>query len=247
MPPDSFLPDEYVEHRRNRRTSYLVMTMFLVVVASIGGAFLHRHYVLKDALQRQENMMSRYESAADLVEAITELQESRDEMIARAILASALVERVPRSVLLADLIERMPEELALVKLELKSTLVRTPAPATGRGAGSGRPPRRPGRGEAIQAESEQIFVVPEYVVRLAIEGLAPTDLHVSRFLASLNADDLLQSVRLESTEEDVIDDTVMRRFKITFTLRQDADVRLRTPSLPPGSTFSAATTEDSMQ
>ena len=61
MQHDSFLPDEYIEHRRNRRTSYLVMAMFLVVVASIGGAFLHRHFVLQDALERQQNVMSRYD------------------------------------------------------------------------------------------------------------------------------------------------------------------------------------------
>ncbi len=244
MQHDSFLPDEYIEHRRNRRTSYLVMAMFLVVVASIGGAFLHRHFVLQNALERQQNVMSRYESAAEQVELISELQESRDEMIVRAILASALVERVPRSVLLADIIERMPEKLSLVKLELTSTIVHAQQPPTGTGTRSGHPPRRSGRGDPANEDVEQAFVVPEYSVRLAIEGFAPTDLHVSKFLASLNTDDLLQSVRLESTEEDVLDDLTMRRFKITFALRGDADVRLHSPSIPPGATFSAATLEE---
>ncbi len=244
MQHDSFLPDEYIEHRRNRRTSYLVMAMFLVVVASIGGAFLHRHFVLQDALERQQNVMSRYESAAEQVEIISELQESRDEMIVRAILASALVERVPRSVLLADIIERMPGGLSLAKLDLTSTLVRVQQPQAGTGTRSGCPPRRPGRGDPANEGVEQAFVVPEYTVRLAIEGFAPTDLHVSQFLASLNADDLLQSVRLESTEEDVIDDLAMRRFKITFALKRDADVRLRSPSMPPGASFTAATQEE---
>ena len=169
MQHESFLPDEYVEHRRNRRTSYLVMAMFLVVVASIGGAFLHRHLVLQDALQRQENALSRYETAAEQVQLITELEESRDEMIVRAILASALVERVPRSVLLADIIDRMPEGLSLVELDLTSTLVQQPRtpPATG----TGRPPRRPGRGAACTVDSEETFAVPRYSVRLALEGL----------------------------------------------------------------------------
>ena len=241
MQHESFLPDEYVEHRRNRRTSYLVMAMFLVVVASIGGAFLHRHLVLQDALQRQENALSRYETAAEQVQLITELEESRDEMIVRAILASALVERVPRSVLLADIIDRMPEGLSLVELDLRSTLVQQPR--TPAATGTGRPPRRPGRGEACTVDGEETFAVPRYSVRLALEGLAPTDLHVSEFLASLNADDLLQGVRLESTEEDLLDDMAMRRFKITFALKDGADVRHHSPTPPPGSIFSAAATE----
>jgi len=244
MQHDSFLPDEYIEHRRNRRTSYLVMAMFLVVVASIGGAFLHRHFVLQDALQRQQNALSRYETAAEQVEIITELQESRDEMIARAILASALVERVPRSVLLADIIQRMPEGLSLVKLDLTSTLVRVQQPQAGTSTRTGRPPRRPGRGDPVCEDVEQVFAAPQYTVRLALEGLAPTDLHVSQFLASLNSGELLESVRLESTEEDLLDDMAMRRFKITFALRPGADVRLHSPTMPPGTTFSAATLED---
>ena len=63
------------------------------------------------------------------------------------------------------------------------------------------------------------------MVRMKMKGIAPTDLHVSQFLSSLNEYQLLQDVRLESTEEDLVEDDIVRRFEITCALKPNADVR----------------------
>ena len=238
MPHDSFLPTEYVEHRRDRRTSFLALGLFLVVVASVGAAFLYRQSMLDGVLDRRDRVLERYAEASEQVAAITRLQTARDEMIWRARLAAALVERVPRSILLADLIECMPEGLGLVEFDLDSTVIRS-APAQQKTTGQHRNGRRATRSGAPAADDTKTITVPKHVVRLRLKGLAPTDLQVSQFLSALNANPLLQNVRLESTKEDLVDDVVTRRFEITLALRQDADVRDQTPGHSTPGRFTA--------
>lgn len=244
MPPDSFLPNEYIEHRRDRRTSFLAMGLFLIVVASVGAAFLYRQTLLDDVLQRRTHVMERYEQAAEQVAAITQLQAARDDMIWRARLAAALVERVPRSILLADLIHCMPEGLGLVEFDLDSTIIR-PTPKSKASSGQGRSARRSTRTTAGQEKQDkETITVPRHVVRLRLKGLAPTDLHVSQFLSALNADALVKDVRLESTKEDLVGEEIVRRFEITLALRQDADVRNRPPGHPEPGRFTATATPE---
>ena len=246
MPPDSFLPNEYVEHRKDRRTSFLALGLFLIVVASVGAAFLFRQSVLDRVVQRHDRVMDRYEEASEQVAAITQLQTARDDMIWRARLAAALVERVPRSILLADLIDCMPEGLGLIELDLDSTVIRA-APATKAKPAPSRSGRRATRSAAPKsADDEREINVPRHAVRLRLKGLAPTDLQVSQFLSSLNANTLVQNVRLESTKEDLVGEVIARRFEITLSLRQDADVRNQPSGHPQPGRFTAnAPTEPS--
>ena len=81
MPPDSFLPNEYVEHRRDRRTSCMALILFLVVVGSIGAAFLYRNTAVHTALEQQRKVMQRYAQAEDQVATMTYLQQERDDIL----------------------------------------------------------------------------------------------------------------------------------------------------------------------
>ena len=91
-----------------------------------------------------------------------------------------------------------------------------------------------------------VVVVAAAALRLRLKGRAPTDLQVSQFLSALNANSLVQNVRLESTKEDLVDDVITRRFEITLSLRQDADVRHQPNGHPdPGRFTASASTEHS--
>lgn len=217
--PDSFLPSEYVEQRRDHRTTILAIGLFIVIVGAILAAFLHRQSQLDQIVNAQKQVIKRTEDAAVQVAMLTTLQQSRVQMLERAELAAALVERVPRSILMAELIDRMPNGLGLTDFSLESKRIRiapTPSAPTG-----GRRAARAAPGPDAKPAVE----VPRYVVRMEMKGVAPTDLHVSRFLSSLNDYTLLQDVRLESTKEDLVDDDIIRRFEITCALRPEADVR----------------------
>tara|TARA_B100001059_G_scaffold236461_1_gene287107 strand:+ start:4550 stop:5281 length:732 start_codon:yes stop_codon:yes gene_type:complete len=217
--PDSFLPSEYVEQRRDHRTTILAIGLFLVIVGTILAAFLHRQSQLDQIVNAQKQVIKRTEDAAIQVAMLTSLQQSRVQMLERAELAAALVERVPRSILMAELINRMPNGLGLTEFNLESKRLRTaPAPAAQTGG------RRSAR-TAPSPDAKPAVEVPRYVVRMEMKGVAPTDLHVSKFLSSLNDYPLLQDVRLESTQEDLVDDDMVRRFEITCALRPEADVR----------------------
>jgi len=218
--PESFLPPEYVEQRRDHRTTFLAIGLFGIIVVAILAAFLHRQSQLQQVIDVQKQVIKRTDEAGLQVAMLTALQQSRLQMLERAELAAALVERVPRSVLMAEMINRMPEGLGLTEFDLASTKIRTPpaaAPATTNG-------RRATRGEAT-SESPPRIEVPRYMVRMKMKGVAPTDLHVSQFLSSLNEYTLLQNVRLESTVEDLVEDDIVRRFEITCALKPNADVR----------------------
>ena len=215
MPPDSFLPNEYVEHRRDRRTSCMALILFLVVVGSIGAAFLYRNATVHTALDQQREVMERYAQAEDQVATLTDLQRARDDMLWKSTLAAALLERVPRSLLLEHVIDCMPEHMGLTTFALHSTIIRTP-PSQAQSQ-NGRAPRRQTR-QAAPSSDVQAIDVPSYTVRLQLSGIAPTDLHVSRFLSALNAAAMFQNVRMESTMEDLVEDQAVRRFEITCTI-----------------------------
>lgn len=217
---ESFLPPEYVEQRRDHRTTFLAIGLFCVIVAAILAAFLHRQSQLQQVIDVQEHVIKRTDEAGLQVAMLTALQQSRLQMLERAELAAALVERVPRSVLMAEMINRMPEGLGLTEFDLASTRIRTPPPAAATAAHG----RRAARGETTDKDSPKVEV-PRYMVRMKMKGIAPTDLHVSQFLSSLNEYQLLQDVRLESTEEDLVEDDIVRRFEITCALKPNADVR----------------------
>ncbi|MFP8878244.1 MAG: PilN domain-containing protein [Myxococcota bacterium] len=227
MPHESFLPSEYVEQQRDHRTMIMGIGLFIVMVIAVLAAFLYRQGQLKQVIAIQENVIQRTEEAGLQVAMLTALQQSRIQMHERAELAAALVERVPRSIMLAELIDRMPEGLGLIEFELRSTRVRKPAPV--KNANGRRPNGRiPTRNETGQEQAR--IKVPEYILRLRMKGIAPTDLHVSRFLSSLNDYPLFEGVRLESTEEDLMENDVVRRFEITCALRAGADVRSIEPN-----------------
>ena len=193
----------------------MALILFLVVVGSIGAAFLYRNTAVHIALEQQRKVMQRYAQAEDQVATMTDLQQARDDMLWKSTLAAALLERVPRSVLLEHVIDCMPEHMGLTSLALHSTIVRTP-PVRAQPQ-HGRAPRRETRQAATSSDVHAIDV-PSYTVRLQLHGLAPTDLHVSRFLAALNAAAMFQNVRMESTVEDMVEDQAVRRFEITCTI-----------------------------
>jgi Tfp pilus assembly protein PilN len=175
---------------------------------------------------------ARYESAAEQIAALTELEEQKSEMLSKAQLSAALVERVPRSILLAELINRMPDRLSLLEFDLQSTVLK---PAISRkvekGGGRMRASRAPTKAEAGEAVNE--LKPPRYDVYINLTGVAPTDLEVSRYMAELNAYALLTDVTLDYSEEKELEGQMMRKFEIHMRLDPDADVRNVEPLVLP--------------
>jgi len=231
----SFLPEDYLEQKAERRTNVICLTLFAVVMVAVFGAFLVTNRQWTQVRAAQQSINVAYQEAAMQIEQLTELEQQREQMLHKAELAASLVERVPRSILLAELINRMPPRLSLIEFTLASEKIIAAAQDaskkdTGRLAG-GKPQRGATREEA-GAEARRIDPT-RYMVRVTMTGVAPTDLEVSRYMAELNGYKLLHNVALEYSEEHEIEGQKMRQFRIKFTLDPDADVRQIQPLKKP--------------
>ncbi len=221
----SFLPEDYLAQKAERRTNLICLTLFVVVMVAVFGAFLVTNRQWSQIRASKEYIDAQYRDAAVRIEELTELESQREQMLHKAELAAALVERVPRSVLLAELINRMPDRMSLLEFDLKSTLIKKIRETDRPRRSKRRGPRRARTRKDASIESKKIEA-PRYKVELTLVGTAPTDLEVSRYMSELNAYKLLRAVTLKYSEEKEFDDRTMRKFQINLQLEPGADVRM---------------------
>jgi Tfp pilus assembly protein PilN len=238
MNNSSFLPEDYLAKRTERRTNIICLSLFAIVMAAVFGAFLVTNQAWSQIKEEQEFINVRYTEAGQQIRELAELERQRDEMLHRAELAAALVERVPRSILLAELINRMPPQLGLLEFRLSSQVIqpaRDQEEATRQGNQRGRPPaRRPPTKEEAEESLDRIEP-PRFAVTLQMLGVAPTDLEVTRYLSELNSYPLLTGVTLQSIEQKELDGRMVRQFRVSMTLASNADVRHINPLHVPRS------------
>ncbi len=221
----SFLPEDYLAQKAERRTNLICLTLFVVVMIAVFGAFLVTNRQWTHVKRAQEAVNERYRQAAQQIQGLTKLENQREQMLEKAQLAAALVERVPRSILLAGLINRMPDRMTLTEFELQSSQIRKARSTAKKGRGARRASVRRARTRKQAKAKTPKAEAPRYQVKLTMVGTAPTDLEVSRFMSELNDYALLSSVTLDYSEEKEIDGRVMRKFKIHMELDPSADVR----------------------
>lgn len=227
MPTNSFLPEDYLARRAERRTNMICLALFAIVMAGVFGAFLVTNKQWAQVKAAQAAINSSYQGAGKQIQELTELEKQRDDMLDKAELAAALVERVPRSILLAELINRMPPQLGVLEFDLRSER-RQPSQQTVQRTGNQN--QRISGAERAQTREQANDAVnkvepPQYNVTLAMVGVAPTDLEVSRYMAELNAYTLMRDVTLVYSEEKEIEGRRMRQFRISMALETHADVR----------------------
>jgi len=238
MDTTSFLPEDYLAQKAERRTNVISLTLFGIVKIAVIGAFFVTNRQASQLKDLQESINSQYQTAGVQIQELTELEKQREEMLNKAELAAALVERVPRSILMAELINRMPERLALLEFEMKSEKVKAPAaqPQQQKDA-SGRlvAAAKPERAKTVQEMGNEPKKIdpPKYDVIITMIGVAPTDLELSKFMNALNNYSLLRGVSLEYSEQKEIQGRMMRQFKIAMSLNSTADVRRIDPLIVP--------------
>jgi len=233
----SFLPEDYLIQKAERRTNVISLTLFGVVMIAVIGAFFVTNKQDRRVKEQQESINAQYQKAGLQIQELTQLEKQKAEMLNKAELAAALVERVPRSILLAELINRMPDKLSLLEFELKPEKVKPQAKiaeadkdSKGRlaTAAKGKPKTKQ------EADSKvQKIEPPKYRYTISMLGVAPTDLEVTKFMNALDGYSLLQNVTLEYSQQKEVDGREMRQFKINLTLDPEADVRRVDPLIVP--------------
>ena len=120
----SFLPEDYVEKKTQRRTNLISISLFVIVMGFIIGAFVVTDRQRVEVAQLQQQVNKEFEEAAKRLEQLNDLQARKQEMIRKARITAMLIERLPRSLILADLINQMPTTLSLLELELQTKVIR---------------------------------------------------------------------------------------------------------------------------
>jgi len=228
----SFLPEDYLEKRAERRTNFLALTLFSVVITSVVGAFFVTNRQWSGVRTQQEMINIRYTQAAKDIEQLEQLEEQKERMIAKAEITTALIEKAPRSVLLAELINRMPEELWLLEFELRSK--RIDDVASPRARRTQRATRDARAEKDAEEEEPPAPQPPKFLTTLSMVGVAPSHNEVSNYLASLQDSTLLWSVELVYSEFTMVDNRDLSKFRITAALEPDADARSVQPLAEQG-------------
>ncbi len=228
---DSFLPEDYVKSKGERRANMLSLTLFGVMMLAVVGAFFATNRKWMSVRNEQRSINAMYVREAEKIEELKSLEKQRSEMITKAEVTAALVERVPRSVLFAELVRRMPEDLTLTALELKSEEMKV-ARGSSRSSGvrtltgsAGSKSKSKSKSKDKNEEAESTVFIPQFNQSLRIVGVGLENDDIADYIENLRACELLESVELKFIKESKIDGVLLRSFELGAQIRKGADAR----------------------
>jgi Tfp pilus assembly protein PilN len=229
----SFLPKDYLEKKVERRTGLITLSLFCIVMFGVVAAFFVTNRQWSEVKTRQQEINSQYTLEAKKIEQLKMLEAQKQEMMEKADITTALIEKVPRSILMAELINRMPDELTLTELKLVSKRIKeAPAPkASGKATPrsiAGKLPAAPAKPAGKAGEPElppEKPKPPKMEFTLSLVGLSQTDALVADYQASLQQCPLLSQVDLMYSGEVIVDEVSLRKFRIEAQLKPAADAR----------------------
>jgi len=207
-----FLPEDYVAAKSRSRANLLCFALFLVVMVGIGWAFVVNQQRDAEVRALDDQVNDQIAQASRKLQQMRDLNSRKQAMLEKARVTGMLLQRVPRSLILAELTNAMPKECSWLGWKLATTKAR-PRPT------SGNVSRLQARLLARRA-AEQI---EQQTVKLVIEGLSPTDLEVSKFMAAIKICPLFDNVNLVSTVEYKQTNEILRKFQIQLELAEDAE------------------------
>ncbi len=241
----SFLPRDYVAGKAERRATLTLLVIFTVVMVAIVSAFMVTSQQWNDVRRQQRLNDASYAEEQVKIQQLRELEQQRAELVDKAEVTTALIDRVPRSVLLAEIVTRMPGRVTLLEVRLESKRIHAATPPPGPGGAQGRgagvrsisataranpqnaAAPRGARGGAEPASTERPKVEPpRFESTLTLVGVATVNNDIADFLQELKRCPLLEQADLQYIQATVIDEIERRKFEIRARIRPDADASL---------------------
>lgn len=234
--PNSFLPEDYLQKRAERRAIAISLCLFLVVGIGIVGAFFvtYRQWSIVKGTQEQVNRD--FASEAKKIELLKVLEAQRDELKEKADITLALVEKVPRSILLAELVNRMPKQLTLTEFTIRSKriveapVVKKPSTLAGPQTLAQIKSNQAGGGQAADMPKP---LPPRFEFRVEFLGLSSTDDDVADYYQALTNCPFLDQVDMIYSSDTVVNEVSMRKFRIEASIKNLADARTIEPMHRP--------------
>src|SRR5438270_6156178 len=131
----SFLPEDYLEMKTQRRTNAICASLFTVVALGVGAAFYLTERMVSTVEAEYTEVLHKYAEAAKPIEQFHQMQDKQRRMESQAALSASLLEKVPRSYLLAEITNAMPTNVSLIDFALEAK-IRANSPTA---APTGRP------------------------------------------------------------------------------------------------------------
>lgn len=218
----SFLPDDYLSRKAQRRTTVICALLTIIVMGAVGSAFAFTERSMREFEKQHAQIEKQYADAARRIEQVQQMQEKQRKMARQAELTASLLEKVPRTFILAEITNSMPVGVWLLDMSLDSKR-RAPAAAKSKTLFEQKKAAAEAKkGATPPTEAAEVKV---YDVHLKITGVAITDVEVAQFISKLSQSSVLQDVNLIISEEFVQEDNKVRRFQIEMILDPDAQVQ----------------------
>jgi Tfp pilus assembly protein PilN len=229
----SFLPEDYLARKAERRTNIFAITMFTVVMFGVIGAFFVTNRQWHDVHLHQRTVNVQFAQAAENIKQLEELEQQKAELLEKADLTTALVEPINRSVLLAEIINRAPARTTIVEIDLDSKRLDRAIQRRTVQEKAGESLTKKSAKSKNKKDSDEVAVIlaPRYESTLAIIGIVPRNTDVARYLAALQRCELLMNVELIQTEKTTVRDREVFKFRIEADINPDSDASRIEPIL----------------
>jgi Tfp pilus assembly protein PilN len=232
----SFLPDDYLERKAQRRTNTIFAILFVLVIAGVVTAFTVSERTTKDQDERYAQMEQQFLNEAKRLDQVKKMQEKQQRMAHQAELTASLLERVPRTSILAELTNALPPGCSLLDFQMESRAIQRANPGATAGLTAYEQQKKAMEAAKATAAAPAAVEPQKFDVGMKVTGLAKTDVQVAQFLNKLSKSRLLKDVNLAISEEFLYgtnekdkDKEKLRKFQIEMMLDPVADVEPANP------------------
>lgn len=223
--PGSFLPREYVKGRQELRFVAMTVSLFVIVMLAVVGAFLVTNQRWTSVRDQQRTIAAEYKSEGAKLKQLESLESQRGVMLSKARITTALLETAPRSVLLSELVTALPLDATLTHVSLESKRIKQAPPQAAASAAKKAKSRSKSKAKKNEETKPPVVLPPRFEYTLKITGVAPTNNDIADYLRKLQDSPLLLRVELTYIEETKLEGLDLRRFEIVSQLPDDADAR----------------------
>lgn len=220
--PNSFLPQDYIAKKADSRANIFLLSLFAVVMAAVVGAFMVTYRQKVDLRQHLVSVSERYNAEAKKIEQLKQLESQRAQIMEKAQLTAALVERIPRWAVNQEIALRMAPTMRIQELKIKSSRVDPPAPKTKEAT----PAVKSLANKIVPKKDEpkaDPVLAPTFKYNLTIIGGAKENNDIADFIRSMRESPIFDDVELAYIREGKGDDALPRRFEVAAIIRQDGD------------------------